>query len=523
MESIDSLRVFKTPQGNSTTFDYEEGKYPNEPTSADITKKAQYYRVGTFASGPNRGKDIILVSYMGEGPMMFPFYDRFLKSGTKLQLLQKYQPLQGKTTTLADSIYNTAVVTSINTSLDIADLDYPDTLATPGGEYSLSRLEYTNIPFSVDNLVALYNDATYGTAYTSIDPNPISEGYSVARSLSHSNAIYFKKPDGTMALYSPTPNFFVKGTESPLYGQIYVPTITWTAGVTNSDGYSWTSFNGCGASNYLAVLKSSSVNPLTDFVQTGMTSKGSAIFEFKNTDNQFLKDYYANNYSPNYGQSASTKESYALFVTHHPVIFYQDGYGRWVKLQNVKYQPQAECGKPVIYLYPQTTTNVDVSLAPVGGFTHTEPAYGSGWRVMATPESQITNLADGKTYPYLFWEGRGGLYSSPTKGWVVAQNDVHTFLTTKLAQLGLNSKETTDFQEFWEPRMQDSSWYFVSFYGKQTMDQLAPLHITPKPDTVIRVLMDFQPLVQPITVPDFTITTPVRRGFTVVEWGGVIR
>ena len=55
------------------------------------------------------------------------------------------------------------------------------------------------------------------------------------------------------------------------------------------------------------------------------------------------------------------------------------------------------------------------------------------------------------------------------------------------------------------------------------VDDLAPLSISPKPDTVIRILMDFMPLQRPILVEGFNIRTPVRKGFTVVEWGGVLR
>jgi hypothetical protein len=55
------------------------------------------------------------------------------------------------------------------------------------------------------------------------------------------------------------------------------------------------------------------------------------------------------------------------------------------------------------------------------------------------------------------------------------------------------------------------------------MNKIAPLTITPKPDTVIRILMDFTPLKQPIRVDDYEIKTPTREGYTVVEWGGVLR
>ncbi|MDD5051065.1 MAG: hypothetical protein PHV93_05025, partial [Candidatus Pacebacteria bacterium] len=89
--------------------------------------------------------------------------------------------------------------------------------------------------------------------------------------------------------------------------------------------------------------------------------------------------------------------------------------------------------------------------------------------------------------------------------------------------LGLNDKERADFIEFWEPRMTGAPYFFVTFLGTQAMNKLAPLTITPKPDTIIRVLMDFTPLQKPIEVSSLVIHTPVRKGFTVFEWGGVLR
>jgi len=105
----------------------------------------------------------------------------------------------------------------------------------------------------------------------------------------------------------------------------------------------------------------------------------------------------------------------------------------------------------------------------------------------------------------------------------VAQKEVHNFLIEKLAKLGLNAKETADFIEFWEPKMQGSPYYLIGFYGNAVMNQLAPFSISPKPEALIRILMDFQPLAKPIKVQGYEIRTPERKGFTVVEWGGVLR
>ncbi len=217
------------------------------------------------------------------------------------------------------------------------------------------------------------------------------------------------------------------------------------------------------------------------------------------------------------------KISYEQFVKSRPAFFWYDPFGRLVKFQNNKFVPQAECGKPVIYLYPQTTTKVAVRLDPQGGFTASEPSYGTGWNVFAQPNGQLTEISTGKNYPYLFWEGRGAVYQQPQKGFVVVKSQVEDFLQEKLTLLGLNEKERADFLDFWLPRMQSAPYYFVTFLGNSAMNAIAPLEIFPKPDTVIRVLMDFSPLEEPISVEGFNIKTPERKGFTVVEWGGVLR
>ena len=49
-----------------------------------------------------------------------------------------------------------------------------------------------------------------------------------------------------------------------------------------------------------------------------------------------------------------------------------------------------------------------------------------------------------------------------------------------------------------------------------------PLEISPQPDSIIRVFMDYKPLNKKIKVKEQSLTTQDRNGFTVVEWGGSI-
>jgi hypothetical protein len=211
------------------------------------------------------------------------------------------------------------------------------------------------------------------------------------------------------------------------------------------------------------------------------------------------------------------------FMKNHPAFYVKDPLGRYLFYRAEQYGPMVECGKPVIYLYPEQEQDVSVQVEPTGGFTVTDPQYGeNGWFVRATPTSDIYNYANGKTYPYLFWEGHGADYERPERGFVVAQAEVPQLLREKLMALGLNEKESDDFREFWEPKLMQSPYVFVTFVDQPTFDTIAPLTVTPAPDTVIRVFMDYVPLENPIGVEPLPITTPERRGFTVVEWGGAL-
>ena len=45
------------------------------------------------------------------------------------------------------------------------------------------------------------------------------------------------------------------------------------------------------------------------------------------------------------------------------------------------------------------------------------------------------------------------------------------------------------------------------------------IEINPNPDTIIRILMTYKRLENPIQVEEQNLTTPNRDGFVAVEWG----
>ena len=47
-----------------------------------------------------------------------------------------------------------------------------------------------------------------------------------------------------------------------------------------------------------------------------------------------------------------------------------------------------------------------------------------------------------------------------------------------------------------------------------------PIDINPKPDTIIRIMMEYKPLNRKINIQEQTLISPERKGFVLVEWGG---
>lgn len=177
-------------------------------------------------------------------------------------------------------------------------------------------------------------------------------------------------------------------------------------------------------------------------------------------------------------------------------------------------------GKPVIYLYPQKPTQVSVSVTPEQGVFVSEPEMGEGWTVIANPKGALFNLADRQYYPYLFWEAYTDPFPIFEDGFVVAQEDLKKFFDTKLTYLGLNAKEIADFEEYWLTVLTEKPHYFIHFVDQKLLDEYAPLNISPKPDSVLRVFFDYEGLDAAKQVPAQKLTPWSRSGFSVVEWGG---
>ena len=299
--------------------------------------------------------------------------------------------------------------------------------------------------------------------------------------------------------------------------------VTWDAAYQNLKNFNYNvPSGGCGAAPDLLFLATSTPGlTAKDLVKAGVTASGKTVYVPKDPANnaEVISVYDMWMSYDLEGGKPSIGEFFKQYP--QPVYFRQDMFGRWVKFQITEVQPVAECGKPVIYLYPTKATEVAVKLPNFIKVTVSEPMYpAKGWTVMAQPDGTL-KYADGQEYGSLFWEGIGVNYQAPAEGFLVKDGEVDAFLTRILAQYGLNERESAEFREFWVPRMTGAPYYRVSFLT-DAWSQAAPLQVTPKPDTSIRLFMDWHKLNAPIQITEPKIVTPVRQGFTLVEWGGIL-
>lgn len=180
--------------------------------------------------------------------------------------------------------------------------------------------------------------------------------------------------------------------------------------------------------------------------------------------------------------------------------------------------------KPAVYLYPETKTTVSVKVSPVGPFTYTTPLYTpDGWNVTAYPDGKI--ISNNTEFPYLYYEADipSLLIAQPETGFSVKGQDIHQFLLTLLPKMGLNTKETTEMAAYWQKALPTSPYYFVGIIPESTLDSIAPLTVSPKPTTTIRVALYFKATDTIETVIKPVVTSKARTGFSVVEWGGILK
>ena len=172
--------------------------------------------------------------------------------------------------------------------------------------------------------------------------------------------------------------------------------------------------------------------------------------------------------------------------------------------------------KPAVYLYPLETTDVSVKVRVNGSIIYSDPEYNTGWSVNVTPDGMINNK-----YDYLFYEANLKKYEVPDEGWVVEYDNLKNWCDEYLPKLGLNKKEKEQFEEYWLAKLRKAKYYDIRMLDGKFLSENMDLLIEPKPETLIRLNFYFKPLSSKIELKAPEIKEVTRKGFTVVEWGGI--
>ena len=178
-------------------------------------------------------------------------------------------------------------------------------------------------------------------------------------------------------------------------------------------------------------------------------------------------------------------------------------------------------GKPIIYLYPENNINVNVNLLNKDKIICSYPKYTTGWNVFAKPNGDLTDLDTGRNLYALYYESENVCdFKVEDDGFVVKSDEIAEFLEEKLSILGLTDREAEEFIVYWLPKLEANKYNYIRFATKEEINNNMPLDIEPNPSTIIRVLMTYKGLEEPIEVEEQNLEKTERNGFVVVEWGG---
>ena len=190
---------------------------------------------------------------------------------------------------------------------------------------------------------------------------------------------------------------------------------------------------------------------------------------------------------------------------------------------NLKAEQQIMLEKPVIYLYPTEKTPIDIKLDLKGKLLTTFPKYDKNWDVIAEPNGQIFDKKTNRYYSSLFWDGTIDFpedHYNYEDGFVVSKENLAKFFIEKLEHIGLNNQETNDFIQYWLPILERNKYNFIHFLVNEECDEIATLNVNPKPETTIRIYMEFYGLENFTPIKEQQLQKTKRKGFILVEWGG---
>lgn len=462
-------------------------------TGSDTTgmPDKEYYKVATVKNGGEIINEFIQPQNPG-GKLIMRFYKT---AQGEYFLIDKNSELQGYEMDMVNKA-------AIDTEIDLKSLIAPEKISLNG--ITFIKKEWSNkMPLKWEELEKIGETAS-GNLYkklTAMDYNLFFAEY------------VLKLPDST-AMYYDMPLGFLADDNS------LIATFNSENQDFKTKRFSTLISKGCSTPSALV-----STGDLTGrLTQIGTTAASGILYAPKDANDELFKaifDDYKIGRTGTVDYNGNPILTYEELVAKKPVVVWRDALGDYHIFYDNNYGRLAECGKPVIYLYPKTKTEAKVQVG--ANIRISEPNYGAGWKVTAYPDGKIIN-SDGAVYENLYWEGLGrGEYPAIISGRIVKRENIEAELRHDLFALGLNEKESADFMEFWLPKMPETPYIRLTWLDTAEMNDLAPLVISPRPETVKRVFLDFAG--QNTEATDLApqkLNGFQRKGFTVVEWGGLL-
>lgn len=182
--------------------------------------------------------------------------------------------------------------------------------------------------------------------------------------------------------------------------------------------------------------------------------------------------------------------------------------------------------KPIIYLYPLEPTFVNVRVEASGPIVISDPLYPiDGWKnVLAHPNGTL--LYNGSEYKELFYEAAIPPHTPPQNGIIINTSELEVTLQNVVTKLGLRGFERDEFVTFWTEKLkkEQAPFMLVSVFSQKAKETFDHVVISPAPDTFIQFIAYFKPLNNPYPIAPLVLPSnpPERKGFTAVEWGGIL-
>ena len=256
----------------------------------------------------------------------------------------------------------------------------------------------------------------------------------------------------------------------------------------------------------------------------------------------YAKEYYSYWCKEQYTWNNGSSECYSsMFGLWGDSLSYEKHYEEWIDEMFDGYQDELKeyescrkscwgnpammlVDKPIIYLYPKVESEINVKLWIPEKLLHTYPKYNieKWWDVIAQPNGYLEYKETWRKLYALYREWKTYNKDNFNEWFVVDWKDIIPFLEEKLEILWLNEREIEEFIVYWLPQMEWNEWNLIRFETIEVHNDNMPLIITPTPDTIIRVMMDWKAIDNPIEIPEQKLVTPERIWFTVVErWGSL--